>query len=276
MTDTPRSTSALDRSVLVVAHPDDEILWFGSVAPYVDRIIVCFLHDPAHPDLSDARCHTLEQHPWAARMHCLALTETGAFGHADWTAPKVSPSGLELGGPRRIARVYRECAEDLQAELEPLLDGAANIFTHNPWGEYGHEEHVMVHRVATALARKAGAATWYDNYASSWSAALARRYLYDPDGAMFERPVDTVEMRRIADIYTAHGAWTWFDDYVWFTSECMVRASTPPAAGPRFGRSLPVNFLNLPDREARIRKPARLQAVRRFLRRIRQGGNRHD
>ena len=33
---------AFDRSVLVVAHPDDEVLWFGSVLEGVERVIMVY------------------------------------------------------------------------------------------------------------------------------------------------------------------------------------------------------------------------------------------
>ena len=33
----------LAKSILVVAHPDDEVLWFSSILDKVDRIIICFL-----------------------------------------------------------------------------------------------------------------------------------------------------------------------------------------------------------------------------------------
>ena len=34
---------ALERSVPIVAHPDDEVLWFGSILEQVDRIIICYV-----------------------------------------------------------------------------------------------------------------------------------------------------------------------------------------------------------------------------------------
>ena len=182
--------SVPEGSVLVVAHPDDEILWFGSVAPEVDQIVICFLHDPGHPELTDARTRVLADHPWSDRIHCLGLTETGAFDHARWPAPKTTRFGLKIVGSRKIARTYRQCARELHEALRPIVSKATHVFTHNPWGEYGHEEHVMVHRVATLLAQKAGTPVWYSNYASNWTEQLSHQYLRDPRGAMFEFEID--------------------------------------------------------------------------------------
>ncbi|MGI9262858.1 MAG: hypothetical protein ACR2QR_12520, partial [Woeseiaceae bacterium] len=110
---------ALHNSVLIVAHPDDEILWFGSIASQVDRIVVCFSHDPAHPELSKARARTLERHPWAARMVSLGLDETGTFGHAAWPRPAASEFGLEIIGSRELAEQYHSRARQLRQALSP-------------------------------------------------------------------------------------------------------------------------------------------------------------
>ena len=45
----------LTRSALVVAHPDDEALWFSSIAGKVERLIVCFLEVDGRPDVTAGR-----------------------------------------------------------------------------------------------------------------------------------------------------------------------------------------------------------------------------
>ena len=36
-------TEILEQSILVVAHPDDEILWFSSIADKIHAIVICFM-----------------------------------------------------------------------------------------------------------------------------------------------------------------------------------------------------------------------------------------
>ena len=44
----------IENSTLVVAHPDDEILWFGSIVNKCKKVIICF--GPSNNfELSDGR-----------------------------------------------------------------------------------------------------------------------------------------------------------------------------------------------------------------------------
>jgi LmbE family N-acetylglucosaminyl deacetylase len=266
--------SALARSVLVVAHPDDEILWFASIAERVDRIVICFHDDPLNPQLSAARSRTLEAHPWCDKLHCLKLAETGAFGLADWTAAECDEYGLRLDGPRSVATVYRRRARELTEALRPFVEDADNVFTHNPWGEYGHEEHVMVYRVVESLVARTGTQMWCSNYASSWSWPLMLRYLNTEDLPTCSAEIDEAAMRVVADVYRANGTWTWFDDYRWFDREFFVRAPLVAQPQPGFGWLFPVNFVTLPDREPRIRPPGFAERARRRVRRTFAGRSR--
>lgn len=267
--------NALQNSMLIVAHPDDEILWFGSIAPHVDKIVICFSHDPAHPELSEARARTLERHPWAERIVSLGLDETGAFGHAAWPRPAATEFGLEIIGSGRVSAGYQSTARQLRQALSPLIAAVDNVFTHNPWGEYGHEEHVMVHRVAATLAEETGKATWFDNYASSWSSVLMYQYFDRTSKTMFSADVNVNNMMSIADIYREEAAWTWFDDYAWFGTEHFVRGPLDRRSAPDFGWMFPVNYVGLPDRDLPDRSRKRPGFLRRIRRRLTRSGASH-
>ena len=260
-------------SVLVVAHPDDEILWFGSVVERVDRIVICFLHDPGNEKLADARRRVLEEHPLRDRIECLGLAETGTFGRADWIYPVETGAGLEVSGEQAE---YAQRARELESALRPHVERAKNIFTHNPWGEYGHEEHVMVHRVVSRLADSAGdKTTWFSNYASSWSMRLMLCHLTTEDTPVFSADVDIAAMQAAADVYRRHDAWTWFDDYRWFAREYFVRGPLQSQAQPGFGWLFPVNLIHLPDRKAPADPPGFMERAGRSLRR-RMGSPQND
>ena len=252
-------------SVLIVAHPDDEILWFGSVIQRIDRIVICFLHDPDNESLADARSKVLQEHPFSDHIECLGLTETQSFGRADWIHPVETCAGLAVEGGHTQ---YAERAVELEEALQPHVENAKNIFTHNPWGEYGHEEHVMVHRVVSRLAASAGDKnTWFSNYASSWSTRLMLRHLTTEETPVFSADVDVSAMQAAADIYRRFDAWTWFDDYQWFEREYFVRGPLESRPEPGFGWLFPVNLIHLPDRKAPAESPGLLARAGRFLRR---------
>jgi LmbE family N-acetylglucosaminyl deacetylase len=236
-------------SLLVVAHPDDEILWFGSVVERVGKIVICFLNDPASPELAGARERVLAEHPLRDRIVCLGLHETCTFNQAGWPIPETTKYGLKITRSRQGASAYKARYRQLERELKPLVEEASSVITHNPWGEYGHEEHVLVHRAATSLAESTGTDCWYDNYASSWSEDLMRRYLDKSEHEIVGCSVDTEKMERIADVYRTQGAWTWFDEYRWFREEFFVRGPLRRVETPGFGWMFPINLIRLQRRD---------------------------
>ncbi len=77
---------------------------------------------------------------------------------------------------RPIAQAYRENYETLYRTLQPRLKPDMNVFTHNPWGEYGHEDHVQVFRVLDRLRDEIGFKLWMSNYCTERSMPLAMQY----------------------------------------------------------------------------------------------------
>jgi LmbE family N-acetylglucosaminyl deacetylase len=258
---------ALDGSVLIVAHPDDEILWFGSVGANVESIVICFLNDPATPDLKESRERVLRSHPWTDRITCLGLDETGAFGFAGWPVPEPTNFGLSIVKKENIAADYELKFAQVRELLTPIVRAATSVITHNPWGEYGHEEHVLVCRAATDLAEAHSKPVWYSNYASTWSEELMRRYLDKANRPVTRGVVPVEQMQDIASLYRRHGAWTWFDDYDWFPEEFYARGPLILNDDPSFGTLFPVNLIRLPERQLRAAtRPD--STVRRILRQI--------
>lgn len=242
---------ALQDSVLVVAHPDDEILWFGSVVGKVASIVICFEADPANPELSEARRKCIDEHPYRDRIINLGLEETRAFNKAGWPQPEQTDAGLDIAKDPQIAAVYERRAQELRSALDKTELPIANVFTHNPWGEYGHEEHVMVSRAATAWAGHRNAAVWYDNYASNWSYGLMLAHLEVSGRRWIKAEVAMQEMHDIADIYKKHGAWTWLDDYEMFHHDHFIQGPLPAKDSFRPQSLLPINLLRLDPKKER-------------------------
>jgi LmbE family N-acetylglucosaminyl deacetylase len=209
------------RSSLVVAHPDDEILWFSSVLERVDRVIICFLENPAVPERGPARKRVLDQYPMN-HVECLGLDVPLTREWCDWSnSPTETEFGLQL--PDIARSRYEHSFTILQARLREELSGCDNVFTHNPWGEYGHEMHVQVHKVTQSLSSEIGYRLWFPNYVSERSSALAERYIFGP----YTEPVcfatDVNLAHQIRDLYISEGCWTAPKDHVWFERECYNR-----------------------------------------------------
>jgi LmbE family N-acetylglucosaminyl deacetylase len=105
-------------AVVVVSHPDDETLWAGGYLqahPGTD-VLVCTI-----PIKDPQRCADFFQ-------VCKALKANGSF----------------------VARhTDREPLTDL-SHVQRLVEKYDLILTHNEFGEYGHEQHIAVHRAMKA------------------------------------------------------------------------------------------------------------------------------
>ena len=243
---------------LVVAHPDDEILWFSSILRRAASVIVCFLNVPERADWTDGRRRVAQAYPLPGATF-LGLTESVVFAGADWSAPVVSEYGLDVQKRRGTlpgfdADLYRSNYHTLVARLREALAGVDTVVTHNPWGEYGHEEHVQVHRAVTAVQKVHGFDVWFSNYCSERSYALMAKEIEGLHAQYAMVPTDVPLAREIEALYRRNDCWTWpFDDYAYFEHECLIRRD--PTQTVQKGAMWPLNFIRLGDAPPPQRRP---------------------
>lgn len=258
----------LDDAILVVAHPDDETLWFSSIVDRVRTVLVCFQEAPGQAEWSRGRVAAAAAYP-LPNTRFLGMTESMAFQGADWRNPVENELGLALArrpgtlaafDPERYASNFRVLTDILRKEVP----GHRALITHNPWGEYGHEEHVQVHRAAAGVAAALDVPLWYSNYCSDRSYPLLQRHLDALHGQGETLPTNRELARRIEQLYRAEDCWTWpFEDYPYFPTETFFRA--PAASVRQPGATAQLNFIGLRDPA-----PSSVPAWRRTLRRLRQ------
>jgi LmbE family N-acetylglucosaminyl deacetylase len=268
----------LAQAVLVVAHPDDEILWFSGVFPFVKQVIICFLDTPGDDSCTAARRALRARFP-ADNVEFLGLSESMAYGQANWTDPVTSEFGLWLEGnnsakpplPGFSAQRYRTNHGELVQLLKSRLQEAPVVITHNPWGDYGHEEHVQVHRAVTDVRMECGFEVWFSTYASDRSATLMARTI-----ARMPLPFETLVTRPdvvapIAGLYRETGCWTWpYPDWKWFATESYVRLpAIPPDEIPRYS-TMPINWLSIDFSDWLTPRRTLVQRINRRIRRLRR------
>lgn len=259
------------RTTLVMAHPDDEVLWASSVLSSLERIVLCFEEVPSRSGLSMGRARSMAEYPLPTLTR-IQLVESEVFGCADWPAPVATPAGLQVkrgsrAMPGYSASRYRGNHKALLGALRPLLDGSTCVLTHSPWGEYGHEEHVQVFRAVADLQLELGFELWVPGYVSEKSFALMLRHVPHLDASCVSLPTDVDVAEEIRALYFRHGCWTWFDDYVWPERDHFYRWKGPGEAGSRLapGSLVHLNFLWTGWHASRPES-----ASRRWLKRTRQ------
>lgn len=233
--DTDRGARELELrapAAVVVAHPDDEALWLSSILGSVDRVVFCFAEPFGKPARAAARREAVAALP-LREVAELGIAESGARFSVDWQHPRSTPTGIAIVDPEARAR-YEANYGTLLESLRGTLAGIRNVFTHSPWGEYGHAEHIQVHRAVAALQAELGFTLWFSNYVgkASWTLArqLARQAWWSERRILV---TDRTLARRLKQVYCRHGAWTWTRAHRWPARETLYAV---PAASDRTPR----------------------------------------
>lgn len=214
------------QTAVVVAHPDDEALWFSAVVAAADRIVFCFGDLFGRPRMSAARRKAVSA-LMAPKIVDLAMAESGAGFSVDWKNPQRTPFGIAIRDEAGRARYEANYARLVEL-LRGALAGFDDVYTHNPWGEYGHADHIQVHRAVTALQAELGYTIWVTNYVGAASWPLARQLKLEPfwtRSRILEPDVETAQ--RLMRVYQSNGAWTWARAHRWPKRECAY-ALPPP------------------------------------------------
>lgn len=248
----------IESAVIVVAHPDDEILWFSSILERCKRVIVCF-GPTTRPDpkLNLGRAKLIEGYP-LSKVKFLQVRSSDAYQSFHWRRPEVDDRGLIF---RRERPLYANNSNELFSLLRSELENEEVVFTHNPWGEYGHEEHVQVFDVLHSLSEHLSFGLFVTGYVSNRSLALMsiRQNLLSADGVrLVVRETDKALANRMKSLYVLCDCWTWMDDYEWPPVElfypvgksCRADNGTTTASVPlncisyNFAVSAPARFLS--------------------------------
>lgn len=218
---------------VVVAHPDDEALWLSSVLASAERIVFCFGDPFEKPQKSAARQKAVAALPLTGIVD-LGLPESGAGFCVDWEHPQLTPAGIEIADAAASTRYEANYAKLVEA-LRRHLAGFGDVCTHNPWGEYGHAEHIQVHRAVAALQAELGYTIWFSNYVGAASWPLARQFCKQPCWTQRRilRP-DLAMARRLMCVYRRHGAWTWTLAHRWPARETLYALPPPRNPEPQY------------------------------------------
>jgi LmbE family N-acetylglucosaminyl deacetylase len=245
----------VQNAVMVVAHPDDEILWFSSILNQCKSVLVCFGPSATSNESWDSgRAVLMETYP-LTKVRFLKIRQSDAFEAANWNKPKDADSGLQL---RRRSSLYEKNAEKLLRILEVELKHEKIVFTHNPWGEYGNEEHVQVFRVLTELKEELGFDLFVTSYVSDRSVKLMSRYVHSLEGKPLMRETNTMLIHRLKNLYLENNCWTFLADYEWPEYESFYRV-TQPDERVDLGTSatFPLNYITYNFNRSQLRKIAR-------------------
>ncbi|KAF0191112.1 MAG: hypothetical protein FD165_2187 [Gammaproteobacteria bacterium] len=231
-----------NKSIIVVAHPDDEILWLSSAVNKVDKVVFCFEDCADAPELGPGRRKAVSEYP-LPNVSSLGIAESLSFNMADWKNPVETPYGIGITKSRAVNARYRKNYSRLENSLLPILENYDNVFTHNPWGEYGHEDHVQVFRTVETLQRKMNFNLWFSNYCGNRSVDLMLHRVSGFSSDYITLPTNGALASELHNLYKKNKCWTWYDDYQWFNEESFIKNHAGQSAGKSYGHIFPLNFI---------------------------------
>jgi len=212
------------KTALVVAHPDDEALWLSAVLGRADRVVLCFGDLFGRPKMSAARRRAVAGLQLPGLID-LKVPESGGGLSVDWQQPRLTPAGIAIADAAAGERYAANFAA-LVERLRTALAGCTDVYTHNPWGEYGHAEHIQVHRAVAALQAELGYTIWFSNYVGVASWPLAQEIGRQPCWTERRTVVpDEALAKRLRDVYRHAGAWTWTRWHRWPDEEILYGVS---------------------------------------------------
>jgi LmbE family N-acetylglucosaminyl deacetylase len=201
---------------VVVAHPDDEVLWFSSVLADARQVILCYGDYAPRPSIGPARRRVVRDFP---HPHVVFLDLPEGVFHecADWSNPVPVPAGIAIPDVQ-VRRRYEDNFALLVSRMEPLLRDVDFVFTHNPWGEYGHEDHVQIHQAVRAVLSSQHGRKRARIIVPSWSAPKSSKMMektaHCASPEQFTMPVDKARALALKQLYKRHGCWTWLKDWL--------------------------------------------------------------
>jgi len=238
------TSGIFEKFVIVSAHPDDEVLWFSSILDKVDEIIVCFLGVKSEPNARVNRQRSLLDYP-LKNISCLGLDESETFYGVDWQNPVRTPHGIEISNKKYPDKAYKENYGKLKEQLKEKLSGYYNVFTHNPWGEYGSDEHIQIYRVVKDLQKKMNFNLWFSNYVSNKSFKLMLDYFNKHNFQHVTLQTNKKLAYTIKDLYKKNDCWTWYDDWEWLDEESFMKDMTLEGKTKQHSRILPMNLIKV-------------------------------
>lgn len=202
--------------LMVLAHPDDEVIFGWPILqgtrkgwPYSvhqTSLLVCS-SDRHNPD----------------RQWCARRTE-GLLALSEWLGIEVSfldynSEFYRLESRKGSLARFREEVEERIRENNPDI-----CFTHNPFGEYGHMDHILVHNVVAGYFHRP---VWYTDIvqASNWSRKVPRSQAARDrwfGRKVFEAELNEEWAAKAQEFYLKIGCWTWDRPIVRRASVCEV------------------------------------------------------
>lgn len=216
---------------IIVAHPDDEVIFFSSIIKNSSQVVICFT-ETQDTTVNIGRKHLKTLIPLKNYLF-LDLRETDVFNTANWNNPIKFNQSLDT-----------KSYQILKDKLSKVIKYGDTIYTHNPWGEYGHEGHVQVFRAIKDLQKKYKLTIFVNGYVSNKSYNLMKLKHHLLSNEVQYKKINNNLSEKLKKIYMSSFCWTWKDDYFFPNKEIFFKVRLDKKDKDKLNKStMPIIFL---------------------------------
>ena len=133
----------------------------------------------------------------------------------------------------------------IKSKLLSLISKGQTIVTHNPWGEYGHEEHILVYKVVKDISSELNLNILVSGYVSNRSLYLMHNHIGEIGDKYFYKEPDHMMGAVLKQFYQNCNCWTMPDDYQWPPYEIFYEIVNYGNVGadPHVRATIPMNII---------------------------------
>tara|TARA_R100001509_G_scaffold164556_1_gene142623 strand:- start:228 stop:875 length:648 start_codon:yes stop_codon:yes gene_type:complete len=200
-----------EKILMVMAHPDDEILFGWPIffnPNYEKKLIICS-SDFNNPDRKwcKYRKHSLFKVCNAENVPVYCLDYNSSF----YKTPTRRPKNLPRNDYGDSQAPFRKMCDHIAKAVRNVEDDFDYIFTHNPYGEYGHMDHKLLFELILKTTKKDILITDIC-INSNWAAK--KDFTKKINRLYYSNKIDTCSIdidkyKKYEDIYKQDNVWTW-------------------------------------------------------------------
>ncbi len=196
---------------LIVAHPDDEIIFASSLIKNAKKIIIIFSDYINNKIITNGRKNIQKNFPLKNTIFFNIPQAKETKKKINWYKVIENEYGIE--GEKEFED-YRKNFINMKVRLIDELYGIDFLYTHSPWGEYGHPEHIQVFKAVMYVSQVIKSEVKVFGYFSSNNFP----YLIEKQNLLTKKP----EIRKtniplfmeIRNLYFNNNCWTWYNKYL--------------------------------------------------------------